>query len=76
MREKISRLLSEIEAVHNIKILFAVENGSRAWGMESKDSDYDVRFVFFRPVADYLSMTKPAEVIISAYDKDLPPPPL
>lgn len=73
MREKISRLLSEIEAVHNIKILFAVENGSRAWGMESKDSDYDVRFVFYRPVADYLSMTKPAEVIISAYDKDLNP---
>ena len=36
----------EIENEHNVKILFAVESGSRVWGMDSPDSDYDIRGVF------------------------------
>ena len=31
-----------------------VEQGSRAWGFASPDSDYDVRYVFIRPIKDYL----------------------
>ncbi len=31
-----------------------MESGSRAWGFASPDSDYDVRYVFIRPMADYL----------------------
>lgn len=36
--------------------LMAVESGSRAWGFESDDSDYDVRLVYRRPFEDYLSL--------------------
>ncbi len=43
--EKIDAELSSIEAKENVKILYAVESGSRAWGVESPDSDYDVRFI-------------------------------
>ncbi|NHJ47758.1 MAG: hypothetical protein FK733_08220, partial [Asgard group archaeon] len=40
---------------------FAVESGSRLWGMESKDSDYDVHCVFYYPPKKYLSINKPTD---------------
>jgi uncharacterized protein len=42
MRETILEGLAEIEATENVKILYAVESGSRAWGFPSRDSDYDL----------------------------------
>ena len=41
MYGEIVRKLDEIEAAEDIRILFAAESGSRAWGFASKDSDYD-----------------------------------
>jgi hypothetical protein len=35
-----------IEQEHEVKILLAVESGSRAWGFESSNSDWDVRFIY------------------------------
>jgi len=56
MNEKIINYCKEIEKEYNIKILFAVESGSRLWRMHSKDSDYDVRFVFVQKIEKYLSI--------------------
>ena len=42
----ITKILDDLEEEHSIKIIFAVESGSRVWGMESKDSDYDIRGVY------------------------------
>lgn len=50
----IKEKLSHIEERENIRIIYACESGSRAWGFASPDSDYDVRFIFVRPVHDYL----------------------
>ena len=55
--------LSEIEEKLNVKVLYAVESGSRAWGFASEDSDYDVRFIYARPVQDYLKLEKIRDVI-------------
>lgn len=56
MKETILLKLKEIEEKEDVKIIYAVESGSRAWGFESDDSDYDVRFIYVRKIKDYLSM--------------------
>ena len=63
MREIIINKLKEIEQNENIKILLAVESGSRAWGFASPDSDYDVRFIYVRPTNYYLRLDKTRDVI-------------
>ena len=55
--------LSNIEQEYQVKILLAVESGSRAWGFPSEDSDYDVRFIYARSVNDYLSVKDFRDVI-------------
>lgn len=50
--------LSEIEENRNVKILYAVESGSGAWGFASDDSDYDVR-----SGEEYLKLEKIRDVI-------------
>jgi predicted nucleotidyltransferase len=46
MTEQIPEIIAQIERENNIKIIFAVESGSRVWGMDSPDSDYDIRGIF------------------------------
>ena len=56
---RISELLSELERKNNVSVLFAVEAGSREWGIESADSDHDLRFVFVRnDRRSYLSLVR------------------
>ena len=60
---EINEKLNEIERKEGVRILHAVESGSRAWGFASPDSDYDVRFVYVRPKKDYLRLNEPRDVI-------------
>lgn len=55
--------LKEIEEKCNVKVLYAIESGSRAWGFASEDSDYDVRFIYARKIEDYLKLEKTRDVI-------------
>lgn len=63
MNRVIQQRLQEIAKEEDILILFAVESGSRAWGFHSPDSDYDVRFVYARPVDWHLSLDRKRDVI-------------
>lgn len=62
-RVKIMEELSRIESEEGVRILYACESGSRAWGFPSKDSDYDVRFIYIRSVDWYLSIVEKRDVI-------------
>lgn len=73
--QTVRSLLHDLEERRQIKILFAVESGSRAWRIESADSDYDVRFVYCRPLKDYVSLARPDDVINAAFDQKLAPVP-
>ena len=59
----IEEQLKEIEEKENVKIIYCVESGSRAWGFASPDSDYDVRFIYVRNKEDYLKLNKNRDVI-------------
>mgnify|MGYP005758329365 FL=1 len=63
INKKIENILREIETKEQVKILLAVESGSRAWGFASPDSDYDVRFIYVRPMEEYLRLDAPRDVI-------------
>ncbi len=54
MKEEIKKELSRLEDEHDIKILYAVESGSRAWGFASTDSDWDVRYIYIHKLDWYL----------------------
>jgi predicted nucleotidyltransferase len=56
MKEIVLHKLHEIEEAHGVKVLYAVESGSRAWGFESTDSDYDIRFIYAHNKNWYLSI--------------------
>lgn len=63
INEAIRQELRTIEAEENVRILYACESGSRAWGFPSKDSDYDVRFLYIRRPEAYLSIFERRDVI-------------
>ena len=71
VQEIIPAKLKEIEARENIRVIHCVESGSRAWGFASPDSDYDVRFIYVRPIEYYLRLDKTRDVIEWQLDETL-----
>ena len=71
MKEAILQTLDAIEKEHNIKILYAVESGSRAWGFASANSDYDVRYIYIRRTEDYLQINSHRDNIQGPLDEVL-----
>ena len=70
-RRRAEAALAALEQEDGVRILLSVESGSRAWGFPSRDSDYDVRFIFLRPLADYLGISPPRDVIERPIDAEL-----
>lgn len=70
MEQIIKDRLDKIEQDYNVKILFAVESGSRAWGFSSINSDYDVRFVYINK-PEWYAKVFPGRDVIEVMDKEL-----
>lgn len=71
MRERILEELRKIEETEDVKIIMAIESGSRAWGFASPDSDYDVRFIYVRKKEEYLKLEGVRDVIEWRLDETL-----
>ena len=63
--ENIKAVLRQIEKEKSIKILYAFESGSRAWGFPSPDSDFDVRFIYIHKKNWYLGLSDKKDTIES-----------
>ncbi len=63
IHQSIIQQLRTIESEEQVRIVYACESGSRAWGFPSKDSDYDVRFLYIRRPEAYLSIFEHRDVI-------------
>lgn len=61
--EKIIDSLKKIEKQKGVRILYACETGSRAWGFPSPDSDYDVRFIYCHEKDWYLQLGQRKDTI-------------
>jgi predicted nucleotidyltransferase len=73
MKQEILAALDGVERQYSVRILCAVESGSRAWGFASQDSDYDVRFIYAHPRDWYLSVFEQRDVIEPLGDGVLDP---
>jgi hypothetical protein len=71
MKARIVDELQRIQSEHQVRVLLAVESGSRAWGFASPDSDYDVRFIYAHPRDWYISIAEPRDVIEAMLPGDL-----
>jgi predicted nucleotidyltransferase len=69
MLDEIKKELTRIEERQEIKILYAVESGSRAWGFASRDSDWDVRYIYIHKLDWYLKIDEKRK---DSLDKILP----
>ena len=56
VRDEIMRRIRAAEDEHGVRVLLAVESGSRAWGFESPNSDFDARFIYANAKDWYLSV--------------------
>lgn len=55
MKQVIRKELKQFEEEYGIKIISARDTGSRSWNLESRESDYDVSFIYIQDHADYIT---------------------
>lgn len=71
MQAAIEAAIAALEAREQVRVLFAAESGSRAWGFASPDSDYDVRFIYAHDLPWYLSVSERRDVLEAMLPGDL-----
>ncbi len=68
MTDRIQQAIRTFETQADVRVLLAVESGSRAWGFPSPDSDYDVRLVYVHPPTWYLTLDEGRDTLEQPID--------
>lgn len=68
---RVESALAQVEAERTVRVLYACESGSRAWGFASQDSDFDVRFLYVHRRDWYFSVEDRRDVIELPLSGDL-----
>ena len=71
MTDQIKIELTNLERQHDIRILYAVESGSRAWGFASTDSDWDVRFIYLHKLDWHLNIDEKRDSLEEILPNDI-----
>lgn len=71
MKQAIQETIRLLEIERDIRVLYACESGSRAWGFASPDSDYDLRFIYSHRREWYLELQENRDVIDLMLPNDL-----
>ncbi|UPL51115.1 nucleotidyltransferase domain-containing protein [Hymenobacter sublimis] len=71
MLSRIQKAITQLETTHGIRVLYACESGSRAWGFPSPDSDYDVRFIYSHPAEWYQTLDEEPDTLNFPVDEEL-----
>ena len=71
IREQINETILELQERQGIRVLYACESGSRAWGFASPDSDYDLRFIYAHASDWYLELQEKKDTIDLMLPNDL-----
>lgn len=61
--QRVRSKLKSIEKKENVKVLHSVLTGSRSYGLNSIDSDFDVKFIYTREPIDYIRFAPKSPVI-------------
>lgn len=71
IRAHIESWMADVAREERVRILYAAESGSRAWGFGSPDSDYDVRFIYVHERNWYVGLEDERDVIERPLDARL-----
>lgn len=63
MKAAINLDLKRIQEECNVRIIFAAQIGSRAWGFDREDSDRDIWFAYVKSEAEYMQVEEPPQIV-------------
>jgi hypothetical protein len=63
--------ISEIEREYDCRVIAARDTGSRAWGLDGPESDYDVDFLFVQPAVAYATLGEYVASITTSHGEKL-----
>lgn len=63
MKERILKIIKEIEKEKNVKVILVADTGSRSLGYSTSSSDYDIRFIYIQKPQKYLRLGIEKDII-------------